>query len=235
VLDAYNRRARLAPAALAAFPALVLLGSGLVSPKGLASITAIAGGAVGIFICALVRDLGRRLQPELWYSWGGPPTVRRLRWRDTEDATAIDRLHRRVQQVTGDELPSRAEEQADPAAADRRYDEAIAALRDLTRDRKDFQLVFEENANYGFRRNCLGLRPIALALAVAVLVLSGVLLVVGDEGSRDRFSAGAGVGAIAVLGWWRIVTPGWVRSSGEIYADRLLESVESLRRRDQSP
>ena len=36
------------------------------------------------------------------------------------------------------------------------------ASSDLTRKRDEFRLVFEENVNYGFRRNLLGLRPWAL-------------------------------------------------------------------------
>ena len=60
MLDAYSRRARLAPAALAALPAIVLLGTGLVDPEHAASVLAMALGAVGVVICGLVRDAGRR-------------------------------------------------------------------------------------------------------------------------------------------------------------------------------
>jgi hypothetical protein len=233
VFDAYTRRARLAPAVLAALPALALLGGGLVAPQHLVSLVAIAAGAVGIVICGIVRDFGRRLQPQLWRSWGGAPTVQRLRWRDTTDEAVIERRHARVQSVTGDPLPGLDEELADPAAADEHYDEAVAVLRDLTRKRDDFPLVFEENATYGFRRNCLGLRPIALAVATATAALCLVLLVVARHRAHDhtgRFWFAAAIAVVALLGWWRLVTPAWVRTAAELYADRLLESVETLRR-----
>jgi hypothetical protein len=110
-------------------------------------------------------------------------------------------------------------------------------LRDLTRNRDDFPLIFEENATYGFRRNCLGLRPVALAVAIVSLALSVVLLVGARHRSQDhtnRFWIAAAIAVFAVLGWWLFVRPTWVRSSAELYADRLLESVETLRRRDRA-
>jgi hypothetical protein len=228
MLDAYNRRARLAPAALAALPAIVLLGTGLVDPVHAASVLAMALGGVGILICGLVRDAGRRQQSQLWRDWGGSPTLRQLRWRASSDASAVERLHCRVESVTKEALPSLAEETADPEAADRRYNEATAAVRELTRPRKEFPLVFEENVEYGFRRNCLGVRPVALTVALSVVAVGVILVVAGDESTR--FWAAAGVGAVASVGWLRLVTPDWVRSAGEIYADRLFEALASLTR-----
>ena len=83
MLDAYSRRARLAPAALAALPAIVLLGTGLVDPEHAASVLAMALGAVGVVICGLVRDAGRRRQSDLWRDSGrvanpSPTTMARL-------------------------------------------------------------------------------------------------------------------------------------------------------------
>jgi hypothetical protein len=234
VFDAYTLRARLAPVALAALPGLVLLGGGLIAPQHGVSILAIAFAAVAIIACGIVRDLGRHLQLRIWKSWGGSPTLQRLRWRDAKDPTVTERLHRRLKEVTGEPLPSHDDELADPAAADRRYDEAIAALRDLTRNRQEFPLVFEENASYGFRRNCLGIRPVALLVAGLVLALSVALLAVSHDAAEHhagRFWAAAAVGALALMGWWQLVTPSWVRSAAELYADRLMESVETLRRR----
>lgn len=39
-------------------------------------------------------------------------------------------------------------------------------LREQTRDPKMFPIVYEENVNYGFRRNLLGLKPTGAAIAV---------------------------------------------------------------------
>lgn len=228
MFDAYSRRARLAPAALAALPAIVLFGTGLVDPEHAASVLAMALGAVGIVVCGLVRDAGRRLQAELWRDWGGSPTLRRLRWRTSSYTSVVERLHRRVEDVTKESLPNLAEEAANPASADRRYNEATAILRELTRSREEFPLVFEENVEYGFRRNCLGVRPVALIVAPLVAIVSVVLVIAGDQSMQ--FWAAAGVGVVASAGWLRLVTPDWTRSAGEIYAERLFEALASLSR-----
>jgi hypothetical protein len=231
MLDAYSRRARLMPAALAAAPATVLLGAGISVLKGIASVTAIILGAIAIALCGLVRQAGRRLEARLWESWGGPPTTRLLRWRDGTSTAATERLHARVSAALGCPLPTRAEEANDPEDADLRYQEAIAALRELTRDRKQFPLVAEEVAEYGFRRNTLGLRPIGIAVAAAITITSLAALVAGDAGHPTRFIIAAAVGALAVLGWTLGVRPQWVRTSAELYATRLLETAETLSRR----
>ena len=111
--------------------------------------------------------------------------------------------------MTKEALPNLAEETADPESADRRYNEATATLRELTRPRKDFPLVFEENVEYGFRRNCLGIRPVALTVALSVVAVSVILVLAGDDAMR--FWAAAVTGVIAAAGWWRLVTPDWVR------------------------
>src|SRR4051812_42766004 len=85
-LDKYARTARLGPALLASVPALALLAAGALSPESLARTFGIAAGAIGVAVCGLVRDAGRKLQPRLWQSWGGSPSVRRLRWRENDDA-----------------------------------------------------------------------------------------------------------------------------------------------------
>ena len=229
MFDAYSRRARLAPAALAALPAIVLLGSGLVDPEKAGSILAMALGAVGIVVCGVVRDAGRRVQAKLWAGSGGSPTLQRLRWAEAPDRQAVERLHERVGDVVSTPLPTEPEEKADPAGAAGRYDEATAELRELTRSREQFPLVFEENANYGFRRNCLGLRPLALVVALAVLATSGALLALGHD--EPRFWAAAGVACVALIGWWLLVTERWVEAAGKIYADRLFEAVASIGRR----
>jgi hypothetical protein len=75
MLDAYSRRARLAPAALAAAPALVLAVSALSALEEQGSIIAFVLTAAAIVICGLVRSLGRRLESDLWKGWGGPPLL----------------------------------------------------------------------------------------------------------------------------------------------------------------
>ena len=54
-----------------------------------------------------------------------------------------------------------------------------------------FPLVYEENCNYGFRRNMFGLRPIGIAVSVIAAVALGLALFI-------TFSAHEGIPTIAI-------------------------------------
>lgn len=229
MFDSYSRTARLAPAVLAALPAIAILLAGVTSTSALLRVAGFLGGCVGLAVVALVRDRGRHVQESLWRAWGGAPTTRRLRWR--EGATAdVAALHARVARASGLTLPDAQAEERDPDGADARYDEAVEVLRELTRDRNRFNLVFAENVNYGWRRNCYGLRPAAIAIAVVALVVSACVIVFAGGTFHHRAARWApafGV-SLAVLLWWTlVVTEGWVRKAAELYADRLFEATHT--------
>lgn len=224
--DTYVMRAQLAPAALAAAPAAVLGLGALSSIEEAGSVVAFILAAILIVICGVVRGFGRRLEPGLWKGWGGPPTTRLLRWSDSSDLRVTERRHALLSAVLGESLPSADEETIDPEGADARYAVAVSALRQRTRQGPEFRLVAKQNVEYGLRRNCLGLRFLALAVAAAVLAASVVLLVV--HGDDWNFVLAAGVSILALSVWGFLVTPDWVRSAADLYAERLMEAVESL-------
>lgn len=225
MLDAYTRRARLAPAALAAAPALVLAGGALTAIEEVGAILAFVLAAGAVVLCGLVRGLGRSLEPSLWASWGGPPTTQRLRWSGPASRATQTRRRELLEGLIGAPLPTLEEEATNPVGSDERYEVAVATLRDLTRDSRRFPLVQEENAEYGFRRNCLGLRPIAICVALPVLVVSVVLVIIA---SVPPYVPAAITAVLSLAFWGLVVRPIWVRSSADRYAVRLLETVESL-------
>lgn len=212
---------------MAASPAIILAAGALASIEEAGAIIAFVLAAGAIVVCGLVRGLGRGLESSLWAGWGGSPTTQRLRWAGPTPKLVQRRRHELLTKLLSVALPTEAEEEADSAAADRLYDIAVAALRDLTRDGPRFALVADENAEYGFRRNCLGLRPLAIAVALLVLVVSGLLALVGAHGQYLLPAAAS----LLSLGFWAvIVKPNWVHSAADRYAVRLLETVESLSR-----
>jgi hypothetical protein len=161
----------------------------------------------------------------LWAEWEGPPTTQRLRWRGPTPKGAQQRRHSLLEGLISEPLPSEAEENANPTEADRRYEIAVAALRDLTRDASRFNLVAEENAEYGFRRNCFGLRLLAGVVALLVLAVSGILIFVASHG---QFFIPLGVAVLSLIFWIGVVRASWVWVAADRYAVRLLETVESL-------
>src|ERR1700694_366223 len=69
-------------------------------------------------------------------------------------------------------FPAAEDEERNPVAADALYASAGAWLLGQTRDRARFGLLFEENVNYGFRRNLWAWKPAALLVGVSSLSVS---------------------------------------------------------------
>jgi hypothetical protein len=226
MLDAYSRRARLAPAALAAGPPVALAGGSVLALERSGGIVGFLLAALLLGLCGLVRGRGRMIEPRLWAQWGGPPSTAMLRWSGTVSEHTQRRRHSLLESVLDEALPTQSEEGADPEDADRRYETAFGALRDLTRSRTAFPLVAEENAEYGYRRNALGLKPAALAIAAATGITAIALAAI--DHAPGHFLPAAAVAATATVAWAVVVRPAWVRAAADRYAERLLETCESL-------
>jgi len=230
-LDDYSRRARLVPALLVVLPAAVAALCWLPT----ASVKAIAVGlfswfGFGLLLAELGRDLGKRRESALWATWGGSPTVRRLRLLETAtNDAARDRWRRLVSGLASDvRFPSREDEQADPKAADDTYAVCIARIRELTRDSVKFPLVYQENVSYGFRRNLWAMKPAAIALAALALFVTPASLVVSTNASIGMVCGSAAI-SVVMLTWWCLrITSRWVREAAERYAEQLLWSCEQL-------
>jgi hypothetical protein len=123
-------------------------------------------------------------------------------------------------------LPTAEEEREDPGGADKRYVMATTVLRERTRSPESFPLVATENAEYGFRRNCLGLRPFSIGIAIFTFFVS--ITLISAISVSGRFIVPAVVSCIALLGLLTVVRPPWVRSAADLYAARLMEALETL-------
>ncbi|MEW6466355.1 MAG: hypothetical protein AB1434_10720 [Pseudomonadota bacterium] len=240
IVDPYERKARLAPALLALVPpaAVVFLLYGIEwQPK-----SAFAGFLVsaGIFylLASIARELGKRLEDKLFVRWGGKPTTQLLRHRDhVLDPLTKRRYHGFLSARIGSDFPSAEDERKDGDAADHVYAAATRWLLEKTRDKQRFPLLFAENVAYGFRRNCLGLKPFALVIALAaaswVIASSGVV-----DGATVRWDllhsmplnawSSLAISLIACAVWSLFVTPRTARTAAFAYADMLLRSCDAL-------
>jgi hypothetical protein len=236
--DSYTFRARVVPVLVAALAPLVLLGSGLIAGAGPGIATGLITTVVAAIAGQLGRDRGNALEPGLWADWDGSPTRRRLRYRNNR-SDQVESLHDRIERALGETLPTAADEAANEAAADERYDEITRRLIGLTRDHDQFALLFAENCNYGQRRNLLGLRAIGMiiatitaAAAIALLVLAAGTL----AHKAARYGPAIGVSLLELAFWIWIVRSQWVRIPAQAYADRLMEAVDLLdRQADVAP
>lgn len=225
----YERATQLGPAMTVLAPvtiltlALIRTGSAEDLIRSGAGIAVAAG--LHLIVMRTVRDRGAVVQQRLWRDWGGSPTVQRLRWSG-QPAIAVERLHRRVSSMTSVALPGAEEEAADPADADDVYEDAVARMREMTRDHARFPRVYSELVQYGTARNLYGMRPAGLSIAVAVLVSVAVLaaLTVLQILTVSWWSLGiAGAGALILSAMWLLrITSAYVRPAADRYADALL-------------
>ena len=233
--DSYDRKARLYPALLLIAPFVAVL-TAAVSAK-YSALQAIVAGAVscgGAFLLTqLARDAGKNLEPKLFKEWGGLPSITIFRHRDSRfDRITTARYHRAMaSMVKPVKAPTEVEELENPPAADEVYAAWSNYLRTHTRDQKRFALLFKENINYGYRRNVLGLRPVAVAIAAAALVIAAarVWSVYSHTRNIDELMVGAGVFSLSLLSLWLFrFSPDWVRVPADAYAHRLIETIDML-------
>ncbi|MCU7936850.1 MAG: hypothetical protein KZQ99_18585 [Candidatus Thiodiazotropha sp. (ex Dulcina madagascariensis)] len=243
VTDPYNRRARLQPALFTMLP--VLLVGLLLYPDvetraaTFLSILAYFGGS--ILLTQLGRERGKKIEHELYDTWGGKPSVALVRHRDKRLNSLTKLRYRRFLQenVPHFELPSREDEGENPTAADDMYQAATDWLLSKTRDKAKYHLIFEENMNYGYRRNLYALKPIALILD---FILGTYLFIVAAV--RESFLAddilqsltqidsyiyiAFAVVILHVLAMIFIVIKAWVKTTADAYGQQLLAACDIL-------
>lgn len=240
ITDPYERKARLYPACLAVIPVLALaLGQYGFSLKLEASMVGLLS-ALGVLYLAssIVRELGKRLEGSLFAEWGGKPTTQVLRHRDKMiDPVTKARYHAFLSEQINVKFPSKKDEEAHPDVADTIYQSATKWLLDRTRDKKAFALLFQENIAFGFRRNCLGIKPFSIIIALSTLFWS---LFTNDVVTSQKINLGAlhgftfgawfslGASLLMLVIWLFYFTKRTVRTAAFAYADMLLRSCDVL-------
>jgi len=183
------------------------------------------------------------LEEKLYREWGGKPTTQLLRHRDkTIEAVTTRRYHSFLAAKINEPFPDKDQETNNPEAADGVYQSGVRWLLSHTRpdDGKKFDLIFKENAVYGFRRNALGVKPIGLTVSIAsllwVLVIEGVLFgptpsfidLTALSRMPDAATASLIVSVIMILTWMLFLTKSSARTAAFTYAETLLRACDSL-------
>lgn len=164
------------------------------------------------------------------------PSVALLRHRDRAiNKTTKARYHAFLSDhVQGLRIPGPDDEEKDPSAADEAYASATDWLLSRTRDKQTFRLVFEENMNYGYRRNLWALRPIAIAVDIVVVatVVGMHPTIAPDSESVMLALQGSGLTALAVTGVHLtlilVATKRWVHTAAQAYARQLVAACDTL-------
>lgn len=251
--DDYNRKARLAPALLVSLPiALTVIAffpDNVWSWGGVVSLLAWFG--ILKLLAQLARDMGKAKEEELYNAWDGKPTTYFLRHRTTPNKVNLAHQHSKLHELTGQSMPNESEELANPDLADQIYDTCTQFLLAKTRDHNKFFLIYEENCNYGFRRNLLGMKPLGIVTSSIGVIFIGVQCTskiglfnmftnwridsLTQTGMNLQFSSCPPLSLVCLLvsfflliTWLIWINSSWVKGAADAYAIRLLESCENL-------
>jgi hypothetical protein len=148
----------------------------------------VLGGGVfllaGLYIASfVVRHYGRRVEKSLWEKWGGPPSTRFLRWRDTTFGEEIkSRLHSRVTMICGITLYPKEEELMNIRNADEKINQAFSHVKAIVRREDPHGLWLSHNAEYGLTRNLYGSRYVwAISSLIGVLSCGVIWIFVKND------------------------------------------------------
>lgn len=242
IQDPYERKARLTPGLLVILPLLVPLVSAY-GPKNpiLTGIVALLAGCGAMFALSnITRGNGKKLEVKLEKKWGGMPTTIILRHRDKYlDIITKQRYHDLIETKLGIKLLSAEDENAEPEKADQYIIAATRRLRELNRKNKG--LLLKENIAYGFHRNMLSMKVIGIVSSLCGfiygLILAKILKIIPPNFDIVNI-ANPGLPAsltllislALLLSWIFYFKQSSVRVIGNSYAERLFETLQSLKK-----
>lgn len=233
-LDSYDRTARLKPALMLFLPVtLSIIALAPVDILGWSAALAAIVQAGGSFILAqFIGDIGKRKEPRLFSQFGGRPTDRLMSHRDAPNRVTLALRHEKLQRLFPSiVVPTRESEERDPDAAVEVYSAYVEQLRNRTRNKEQFGGVFRELVHYGFRRNLWGVKAAGASLAIAASVIVCIALF-GFTSAHQN--VGLIVPIVAAINiamtclWLFVITPTWVMRAARLYADRLVEALDTM-------
>lgn len=238
--DPYDKRARVFPGLLVALPILVpiLWIFGPENPYLTALLALGASCGVLYWLANIARNRGKAIEERLVTKWGGMPTTLLLRHRDSFlDSISTTRYHGQIKDKLGIALPDAASELADAAKADDLYRGATKLLIEKSRG-KGHALLLKENIAYGFQRNMLGMKPFGILTCICGIA-SGLILakvvqfkpwhIEWEKLVEPNASGGMTlIVSLVLLVAWLTLTEATVRRVGNVYAERLFESLARL-------
>ena len=229
-LDRYDRNARLYPAFLCLLPLLAVLALWL--PQvwtllgGLGSL-AVACGLI-FFLAQIVRYLGREVEKSLGDRVGRARSAILLSHSDTHISADTKARYHRYLLEHGIKVPDRELEIKDPAAAKQGFRSVVDWLLEHTRPTAKASMLLNENISYGFRRNLLGLKPVAVALLFLALAINAFFIATRSD--QVRVVAATAIELLQILDmivWIWVVTPSFVEDASLAYAQRFLAQCEN--------
>jgi hypothetical protein len=170
---------------------------------------------------------------KLFEYFGGRPTERMPCHEYATNQVLLAERHRKLAKLFPKiKIPTAAAEKRDPKAALDVYTACIDRVRGIVRtDKTKHADIQRENIQYGFRRNLWAIKPWGISvtlIAGAVLAAEIVGRVMVHEPVPLAQPVIIAVDVLLVLAWILVVTRDWVKRAALLYADRLLETIDTL-------
>ncbi|MGR9206995.1 hypothetical protein ACU8OG_24135 [Rhizobium leguminosarum] len=232
--DLYTIKARLSPAIITVAPAIALLVAILnLQSFGATEVWASMGLVVVLYALSHVsREAGLKVQNRVYRDNDGRPTFDPIYY---DDRTFSDEAKLRYLAFLSGKLrrpyPTMQQAAADHLTAKQFYNEAATWLREATRDTGQFRIIYDENITYGYFRNLLGLKWVALTLNLAVTVFC--LLIIFERVPWFKDAAASLPYVLAVSGIHGLyvlfgVSEARMRNASKRYARQLLLACDTL-------
>lgn len=225
-LDQYEIRARIAPSIVVSIPLAVVLFIDIFEISDSLVETLIGAGSVYLILTyafsIFIRGQGYGIEQRLWNKWGGPSSVRIMRWRDHKIGDDLkQQIYNKVRDKCGIILSSKEDEKRDPNKADELISQAFLKVKAILRRCDPEGLWTKHNAEYGFQRNLLGSRGIWLSFSILGVI---ICLVCWTAKKDDIWVLGLAVNSFWVIG---SAISGWyfLPRSTKYSADRYAESA----------
>lgn len=234
-LDPYELKARIAPGLIIVLPVLVdvIYAAPILSSWPIFAASGVCTLALLYGLSLVVRALGKAVEPELWHGWGGPPSTRFMRNRDS---TFGAELKQSIQSALAKRLSARVltpdDEAKNPGRADQAILDAFRQVREYLRQHDPDGLWFKHNVEYGFCRNLLACRGVWAVASAGSIVFAVVYAAKTGAGLFNVASAFGGLSLLCAVytGW--MILPGAAKHTGEAYAE--LAWMSFLRSADDS-
>ncbi|WP_152910776.1 ComEC/Rec2 family competence protein [Bacillus sp. 522_BSPC] len=167
--------------------------------------------------------------------WGALPATIILRNNDkTLNKETKNRYHQKLRLLTNVDIPTKERELEDPLEAIQKFNSCIDYLRQRTRDKAKYSLIFNENVSYGQARNLLGLKTFGLTIC-SILIAIQLFSIYKNYGVGLNISAVPIFEIISVIitvlflsFWIFFVSAKQVYNAGVNYSKALLESSEHI-------
>jgi hypothetical protein len=227
-LDSYEIRARIIPSIIVCLPIIVpfyLLFNNIGNPISGVIFSGMVLLGMSYTVSFFVQYMGKKIQNQLWSSWGGAPSSRILRWSDkTFDDQYKAKLHKSIKEYLDIELMDKDSEQQKPSDADLKFEIAFSQAKRIVYNTSSNDLLGKYNAEYGFHRNLMGSRIIwILSCLIGTILCGGLFYKFGSIEYVSGTIVNSFLLCFALIWGWYIL-PLTIAQPAEHYAITLWES-----------